>query len=407
MKRLCLLAVLILAARLLPAQPPEPAGHAPQPPTQPIQPGATGVVTGHVYLSDSHLPARMAYVTLLPVGGEDAVGAKPVVSRAEAQAGLDGSFVLRNVLPGPYYVVAVKPGYATPVPLSYLDSDDFANAPKDLKSVLAATFTPVLVSPNRTSTAEVILTRGAVISGTVRFDDGEPATEANVSILRKDKSGKWSQFETVQGLFGAGTQTDDQGNFRLTGLPPGEYLLRTTLALGGAHVSAPGMDATNEPDYRWDIYLGDGIRPRDARTITLKEGEESQGNTIEIPLARLHSISGTILSLETGAPIPHAEIELHTSDDDSTCTTTSINSATGQFHLPYVVEGEYTLKVTNASDAVPGNGKSREAKPGRTYADASQLLIVKGETNGITITVKPQPGAAAITTTQQQTSFHP
>ena len=394
MKLLCL-APLILATNILPAQPPEPAGQAPQPPTQPMQPRATGSITGHVYLGDSHLPARMAYVTLLPAGGEEASGAKPVVSKAEAQAGLDGSFVLPNVLPGAYYVVAVKPGYATPVPLSYLDSDDSDNAAQDVKEALAAVFTPVLVSANRISTAEVVLTRGAVISGTVRFDDGEPASEANVSMLRKEKSGKWGKFATVQGIFGAGTQTDDQGNFRLTGLPAGEYLLRTTLALGGAHVSSPGMDSTNEPDYRWDIYYGDGIRPRDAKTIPLKEGEESRGNTIEIPLARLHSISGTILSLETGAPIPHADIELHNADDDSTCTATSINSATGQFHLPYVVEGEYTLRVTNASDAAPGSGKSRDAKPGRPYADASQALLVKGETNGITISIKPQPAAAA------------
>ncbi len=402
MKLLCI-ALLILATSILSAQPPEPAEQAPEPPAQPTQPmqsRATGGITGHVYLGDSHLPARMAFVTLLPAGGEEAGGTKPVVSKAEAQTGLDGSFVLPNVLPGAYYVVAVKPGYATPVPLPYLDSDDSDNAPKDLKNVLAAVFTPVLVSANRISTAEVILTRGAVISGTVRFDDGEPATETNVSILRKETSGKWGQFETVQGIFGAGTQTDDQGNFRLTGLPAGEYLLRMTLALSGAHVSGPGTDSINEPDYRWDIYFGDGIRPRDAKAIPLKEGEESRGNTIEIPLARLHPISGTILSLETGGPIQHADVELHNADDDSTCTITTINSSTGQFRLPYVVEGEYTLKVTNASDAAPGNGKSRKAKPSHTYADASQPLIIKGETNGITILVKPQPAAAATASAQ-------
>ena len=150
----------------------------------------------------------------------------------------------------------------------------------------------------------------------------------------------------------------------------------------------------NDPDYRWDIYFGTGIRPSDAKPIKLREGEESNGNTIEIPLARFHAISGTVLSQETGAPINRADVELHNAEDDSTCTVTAINRATGQFHFPYVVEGEYTLRVRKAADIAPGN-RSHDDKPLRTYADASQPLIVTGEANGVTIHVKPQPTVAA------------
>ena len=248
----------------------------------------------------------------------------------------------------------------------------------------------VAVAANRVTTANIALSRGAVIAGAVRFDDGEPATEARVSLLRKNKSGKWTGS---QDSADSGSSTDDEGNFRIASLPPGEYLLRTTLVLSGAKVSIPGMNSPNDPDYYWDIYFGDGVRPRDAKTIKLKDGEESNGNIIEIPLARLHSISGTVLSQETGAPINRADVELHNADDDSTCTVTAINRATGQFRFPYVVEGEYTLKVSKAADVAPGS-RSHDEKPLRTYADASQLLIVKGEANGITIQVKPQPAAA-------------
>ena len=68
-----------------------------------------------------------------------------------------------------------------------------------------------------------------------------------------------------------------------------------------------------------------------------------------------------------------------------------ITPATGQFRFPYVTEGEYTLKVSNASDIIPGKG---DQKPVRTYADASQSLIVKGETSGVNLQVKPLPVAA-------------
>jgi hypothetical protein len=405
LKVLGLVVVLLLASHVLAAQAPEVSAPAEPPaqPAAPVPPPATGSITGHVFLGDSRLPARMAYVTLEPVGVAEAGDKKPAVSSATVQTGLDGAFLMPNILPGSYYVIAVKLGYASPVPLSYFAHDDSNNAPKDLKEALADALTPVPVAANRTATTDIFLNRGAVISGSVRFDDGEPYSQATVSLLRKGKDGKWADFETQEGMFVlskvGGSPTDDQGNFRVAGLPAGEYLLRTTLALSGADVNSPGVDSPNEPDYRWDIYFGNGIRPSEAKIISLKEGEQSNGNTIEIRLSRFHSISGTILNLETGAPINRARVELHNADDDSTCTETEISSATGQFHFPYVAEGEYTLQVTHASDIIPGHG---DQKPIRTYADASQSIIVKGETSGVTIQVKPLPVAAAAATAAAQ-----
>jgi protocatechuate 3,4-dioxygenase beta subunit len=393
LKLLRFITVLFLVSHIITAQTPAP----------PAQPPATGSITGHVVLGDSHLPARMAYVTLLPVNAAEAGNKKQAVSSATVQAGLDGSYVINNVLPGAYYVVAGKLGYATTIPISYLDPDGYDRAPKEVKEALAAIVTPTLVAANRTSRTDIVLDKGAVISGSVRFDDGEPDVQARVSLLQKEKSGKWTEFTAQEDLLsfsaGGGASTDDQGNFRLTGLPPGEYLLRTTLELQGGEVKTPGADSTFDPGYHWDIYFGDGIRPRDAKTIQLKDGEQSNGNTIEIPLARLHSISGTVLNLETGAPINQADVELHNADDDSTCTVTAINSATGQFRFPYVAEGEYTLKVRKAADVASG-ARSHDEKPLRTYADASQPLIVKSEANGITIQVKPQAPIAATTAAQ-------
>ena len=401
MKVIRLLAVLLFASRILLAQSPAPDAQSPSTSesstqsTPPALPPATGSITGYVYLGGSHLPARMAYVTLLPASAGEAGGAKPAVSTATVQTGLDGAYGMPHILPGAYYVIAVKLGYVSPIPFSYVDPDGYDQAPKEVKEALSAALTPVTVAANRTSTADIVLNKGAVIAGSVRFDDGEPDTQTVVSLLRKDNSGKWIEFATQDGLFSSGERTDDQGNFRLTGLPAGEYLLRTTLELGGADIKSPGTDLPHDPDYRWDIYLGDGVRPRDAKTIKLKDGEESNGNNLEIRLARLHAISGAILNAETGAPINSARVELHNADDDSTCTTTEIAPVTGQFHFPYVAEGEYTLKITNAADSIPGKG---DQKPIRTYADASQSLIVTGETNGVSIQVKPQPPVAAAAT---------
>lgn len=363
MKVVRLLTLLILVSRLLPAQ-----SSAPPP--------ATGSVTGHVFLGDSHLPARMAYVTLLPAIVADAGDKKQALKLT--QTGLDGVFFMPHVLPGSYYIVGMKRGYSLPAPDLNGDFSNIDKAPQDVKDALSS----VAVAANRTSVADITLNRGGVIAGTVRFDDGEPATEAKISVLRKDKSGKWA--ESQHGA-DSGMTADDQGNFRIADLSPGEYLLRTTLVLFSPQ-------SPNAPFYSLDIFFGDGMRQRDAKTIQLKDGEESNGDNITIPLSKLHSVSGAVVSMETGTTVNSAKLELHYADDDSLVAEAGISSDEDQFHFPYIAEGEYTLKVTNASDIVPGKGHE---KPVRTYADASQSLIVKGETSGITISVKPQPPAAA------------
>jgi len=362
---LSILAILLAVSIKLPAQ-----SSAPPP--------ATGSVTGHVFLGDSHLPARMAYVTLLPAIVADAGDKKQALKLT--QTGLDGVFFMPHVLPGSYYIVATKRGYSLPAPDLNGDFSNIDKAPQDVKDALLT----VAVAANRTTVADITLNRGAVIAGTVRFDDGEPAAEARVSFLRKDKSGKWD--ESRDGA-DSGITVDDQGNFRIADLSPGEYLLRTTLVLFSPQ-------SPNAMYYSLDIFFGDGMRQRDAKTIQIKDGEESDGDNITIQLSKLHSVSGTVVSMETGATVNSAKLELHYADDDSLVAEAGISADEDQFHFPYVAEGEYTLKVTNARDihpyVYPGTNK-----PIRTYADASQSLIVKGETSGVSIQVKPQPVAAA------------
>jgi hypothetical protein len=360
-----------------------------QQPSQPVaQPAATGTVIGHVYLGDTHLPARMATVALLFIAGGEAKDAKPADSNATAQTGLDGSFLISNVAPGEYYVVAKKFGY---LPVADASDDDFEHPSKDLEHALAAALTPVKVAANRTSMTDVTLARGAAISGTVRFDDGEPYAPVLILLLRKDESGKWLSYDPAEtgGLF-EGVPTDDQGHFRMAGLPAGEYLLKTSLETGG---------------YSLDVYSGDGIRLRDAKAIKVKDGEDSTGDNIEIPLAKLHSVSGTVTSLETGLAVNSARVELRDPDDDSVVAATATGGSGSEFHFLYVPEGEYVLKVKNASDVTGGGTicpgcvpRPEGEKVVRSYEDGSQPIVVHEDMSSVTIPVRPEPtvtGASA------------
>ena len=379
MKVLRLLAVLLLVSCLLPAQSPEPDAQSPSPSAPPL---ATGTVTGHVYLGDSHLPARMAMVTLLPVVrpqmanglqvdyfNSSAKEAKSPDEEPSAPTQLDGSFTFRGIPPGKYYVLAETPGYISPIHLPCGMVAALSKEDEDSLSTLLPAFTIVA---NRATNVEIVLPKGAAISGRVRFDDGERYSEASVVVLHKDKSGKWARYET--GRDWRLEDSDDRGNFRIAGLPAGEYLLKVSL------------EYSNNND-GIDIYYGDVTRLKDAKSIKVKEGEESVGNNIEVPLGKLHSVSGTVVSAETGEMVMAEFVELHDADDDSPVAHASAIEGRGEFRFPYVPEGEYTLKVSGLIMDLHGNG----VKPAREYLDASQLIIVHGETSSVTIKVKPKP----------------
>ena len=409
MKALRLLTLLIFPSLALPAQSPAP----------PALPKPTGVVTGHVYLGDSRLPARMASVTLMPVPNPDTPAAKDSfptnavpsepspdgtvtltfkpnqgptsASVVTVETLLDGSFSFSNVFPGQYYLIVEKRGYVSPSQLV-----DFfpSRVSKQDADTLASLLTPLMVAANRITTIDTTLVRGATISGAVRFDDGEPDSDTLVTLMRKDKTGKWAELSG--GGFGEvfTHATDDQGHFRIAGLPAGEYLLNANLHVDGGNISENGGGSMLRSSYNLDIYYGEGIRQKDAKTIKPTEGEQSDGTNIEIPLRKLHAVTGTVVSMETGATINSARVELHYADDDTMVAETDTSWEGNEFRFLFVPEGTYTIEVKQAADVIPGVFPGTN-KPIRTYAAASQSIIVKGETNGVTIQVKPLPVTAA------------
>ena len=84
-----------------------------------------------------------------------------------------------NVPPGDYYLLAEKIGYISPGHLPwgpyYLTKEE--------EDSLAKQVTPITVAANRTTAVDTFLTRGASISGLVRFDDGSPYAEGLVALM--------------------------------------------------------------------------------------------------------------------------------------------------------------------------------------------------------------------------------
>ena len=84
----------------------------------------------------------------------------------------------------------------------------------------------------------IALPRGSVLGGRITDEFGEPVANATVTAWRYGYAGGARRMMPAQGANARDT-TDDQGQFRLFGLPPGEYYVSAMLRSGGPEVTDP------------------------------------------------------------------------------------------------------------------------------------------------------------------------
>ena len=361
---------------------------------QQAAPEASGTVMGHVYLADTGGPARLAQVGLLPieVKSDDRPDRWKDPPYRMYRTGLDGGYEVQQVKPGSYYVVVKQPGYLSPFGL-------FSNAqlshptPEDQQKI--AQYLPVVaVLPNNTATMDIHLTRGASLSGTVRFDDGMPYPADWVTAMVKDNKGKWQK--TAHDVV-----ADDLGHFRITGLAEGDYLVKVHLTIDDLFVSNLLVNGSNASNLRYSLeyYTGDTARLRDAKPIHLDSSQDMSSADITIPVSKLHAVTGQIVEEKSGRAINGGTVRLYYSDgDEEEAVSVKVGPDEPVFRMPFVPEGVYTIKVVDAADVSrqeisngPGSYPPYQTKEMvlRKYGTAEQPLVVTGDVSGVNLTVSP------------------
>ena len=128
----------------------------------------------------------------------------------------------------------------------------------------------------------IVLKKGAAITGTVTNSDGDPVVGVQMSaILVRDAQG-----HSVFGSYGSGRYTDDRGVYRLFGLPAGTYVVVAgSKILGSSMLTAYADDApTFYPSSTRDT----------AGEVTLQYGGEATGIDIRYRGEHGYAISGSI-----------------------------------------------------------------------------------------------------------------
>ncbi len=161
-----------------------------------------------------------------------------------------GHFVFSGVEPGAFQVLARRGGYV---------GESLRGSPpivlRESVDIKAQQIVPQI---------SFVWIKAGSIAGTVRDANGRPLASADVQIVPA-KGGP---------LPLATRQTDDRGQYRLFGLPPGEFLVfvrETTVTPGG--VSCCLL-----------TYHPSSLAPAEAKTVVLSEGEEISGIDVMLRL---------------------------------------------------------------------------------------------------------------------------
>jgi hypothetical protein len=270
----------------------------------------------------------------------------------------EGRFVFTGLIPGRYLLNATKVGW---VP-SYYGSARPGRPPGVRIAVTAGTRTEV----------EVPIVRGSVLAGRVVDRDGRPMARQSPWILEQRMVGDQMMLARTRFPYSVGTferGTNDLGEFRLFGLPPGTYYLAVSPSI------IPGARLTTDSEVRWALqppgsdrgtapeaapivgytrfYYPGTPDPDAARAIVVGPGEIRDGLELRIDFVAVSRIEGVVLRPD-GQPGAGTRVSLDARNPRVSlegATRTVAANATGQFVFQNVAPGDYRVSARAASGA--------------------------------------------------------
>jgi len=370
----------------------------------------TGTVTGHVTCGDTQRPARLATVTLFGIPKEatempkmdaNADPAAMMAAMKSAMSGLsnttmvntqtdiNGAFVAENVAPGDYYVFAAKAGYVQPINQVQAAVNAGADMHKALPGVVV-----VHVVAEHAANSEVTIDRGAAVSGIAQFDDGTPVTGAVVAVVsakddEKQPPTEFAMLAASGGISSMMASTDDLGHYRVSGLAPGDYVVKISLPLKNMLNLTGGSFNFSKmlAEKPLVAYAPATFHKTDAKPITLGSGEDKRDVSVTFNLNGMHTVSGRVASAEDHHGLNAATVMVTDVNDKDFVRSASVD-AVGNFTVTFVPAGTYELRVSGAGDTEPAKKENKdkdgEANPFsftsehtlKSYEDKKQSLIV-------------------------------
>jgi hypothetical protein len=312
-------------------------------------PPQTGSIAGTVLDSATDQPLANARVSLFPVS-------RTVMTDSR------GYFLIENVEPGQRRILAAATGYS------------------------AAYLTLTVTAGQRVGNTSVRMSRRGAISGRVLAPTGRPAVGASVSLLlytfdaghSRERARAGQANTTLHTQIFSGGSADDQGNFRIFNVDPGEYYVRI----------APPQDETGNIVPALGVVLYPGVTDSSKATpIRVDAGADLQLPTVTLAPSSLGWIRVHVLDMtgEPRSPLRTEAVSVYdVSSGDLMDVARASNNLAVRPDLPgtYLVCGRISDAVTQVNNCArvvyDGSDMNLEIRIGKPDGHLSGRVLLEG-----------------------------
>jgi hypothetical protein len=303
--------------------------------------GRMSTIRGRAVHAETGEPLRRVQIRVEQWSGGDG-------GPASTMTGPDGRYTL-PVAAGRYQLIATRGGY---VQVAYGERRAFARG------------RPVTLAAGQVlEDIDFALAPGAVVTGQILDEVGEPVAGVHVSLAR---DGFVQDGRRLVSRHGA--STDDRGRFRIFGVAPGEYVL---LAVASDLDSASTDSVRDVPTY----YPGTASIA-EAQWVTLASGQERGGFDMRLVRAPTAAIRGRLRAVDNRPASPLTFVVAEALDPVTPSGRTVMDSPRrdGSFVLGGLQPGRYRV----AARAATTNDEA-----------STEVTVTDGDIDGVVLVLSP------------------
>ena len=285
---------------------------------QPVPNRNSGSISGHITVDGK--PKAGLVVELLAT---DANGARRPVAKATTSK--TGKYVLSDIESGTY---DVSPSAPTLI------------GPNQGKSGHSGKSVTIETGESVRGIDFDLVSKGS-ISGRVRDVSGEPVKGQTVELLLRGEDNYSRPFNSSEP---DDHRTNDEGVYRISGVPPGRYILK----VGTAYGLAAYRRGEKSNVYYPETFHPNADEASKATVVEVTPGRETTDVDITVarPL-RIFEIVGQVIMAQTGAPVPNVGLEIITTSADGKRSThlggAFSSNANGEFRIRNALPGHYVI----------------------------------------------------------------
>jgi carboxypeptidase family protein len=274
----------------------------------------TSVIRGRVLDASTGAPLRKASVRIF---------GPQIRENRSAVTDLEGRYEFTDLPAGQFNLNATKPGY--------VDFGYGQTTPGEMGKTLKVGDKQVVEKIDFT------LPRGAVITGRVLDEFGEPMADVQVSVLRNQFTASGPRPVNA----GRFATTNDIGEFRVFGIGPGQYLLAASYR---GQMMSVGPVSGDTSGYAVTYYPGTA-NIADAQRLTIGLGGSVSDVTVMLVATRTARVSGIVVDGQ-GRPVKQGSVMLvpHSQAFGGPMGGGGMIRPDGTFTINSVAPGDYTLR---------------------------------------------------------------